>query len=210
MKFTLLTSLVFVLSLHQSWGAFTTELQFSTLFDGNVLSGIADEDGVVTNGLSWGILVGAPGSDFSTPLVTELGLSTVDGEELASGLRFFSGGVTAEVPPFADDGPANGAVLSANFDFTGFTPNVGMSDEFALIWFGNGITSGDTLEVGANYGILTNPVFVLEGDGVLDRNSPFAGPEGPFAANLVVQGVPEPSAALLGLIGVLGMLRRRR
>ena len=173
------------------------------------LTNIADAAGSTANGLSWGFLIAETGSSIGAPLATDLGISTVDGSELADGLIFFEGGITGNAIGF-DAGP--GAILdSGTIDYSAFS-DIDAGNPFALIWFDRAFAAGDTLQVGDAYGLLENPAFVVPPDGtsLQDFSGLFAGADEIRPAALLVQPIPEPSSALLVGIASLGLLRRRR
>ena len=185
-------------------------LQFSNQFGTGVLSNIADETGDTSNGLVWGILVAESGTDFSSPL-TDLGLSAVDGAQLAPGYRYFSGGLTTNFTVSLDGGP-NAGVISATdtIDATDYNPGVDSGDRFALIWFQRTFAEGGMVSAGTNYGLLTNDTFNLPSDGASDQpyEGEFVGADPLRSATLAV--VPEPSTALLAFLSLAGLLRRKR
>lgn len=189
-------------------------LSFSLRFSvgNNALTNIADENGTAATGLSWGILIAESGNDFSAPIAASpLGLSTADGSLFGSGIRFFNGGLTVNLPFGTDTG--SGVInTSGNIDASAFEPEIGTGDSFALIWFQNGFTSGtDNLEVGDNYGILTDNNFLVPSDGsTLAPFTLFAGPDPVRSANLVVQAIPEPSSLMLLALGSGFLAFRRR
>ena len=190
-------------------GALSFSLQFSNVFGDGVLSGIADEAGDLTSGLSWGILIAESGNDFSNPLTTELGISTADGTELAEGFRFFNGGLTTAIPIGTD--PGMGVIGSTGLIEVS-DPGIDTGDSFALIWFERGFVAGDLLEIGDQYGILTSSNFTVPGDGasLFPFGSEFNGVDPVRAASLTVLAIPEPaSALLLGLASSLFLSRRR-
>jgi hypothetical protein len=98
----------------------------------------------------------------------------------------------------------------------GSNPLVNPGDAFAIIWFDVTSFGGNALD-GQKYGLLSTPTtadplqpLVLGNDtSGLNYAKNFIGTENARPANLIM-GVPEPSAALLGALGALGLLRRRR
>lgn len=99
----------------------------------------------------------------------------------------------------------------------GANPLVNPGDSFAIIWF-DATAFGGAAAAGQKYGILSTPTtadplqpLVLGNDtSGLNYSKNFIGTEPSRPANLTLGTVPEPSAALLGAIGALGLLRRRR
>lgn len=203
MKSPLLVPLILVSSVLAASAQISFNLQFSDFGDNN-LTGIADETGDVASGLSWGLLVAETGNDFSNPITTQIGISTADGAELAPGFRFYSGGTTIEFDPFR-------GVIAASNSITLNSPGFGTGDSFALIWFQRGFTSGDTLNVGDNYGLLTRDEFLIPSAGATEDFSFLFGDTDPIrSADLTVQAVPEPSSILLISLASTFLLRRRR
>lgn len=187
----------------------TAQTTFSALFSDfntNNLTGIADENSSISEGLSWGILVAETGNDFSNPITTQFGIPTSDGAELENGFRFYNGGLTL------DQGTGLEGLIAGSQNITINSPGFGTGDSFALIWFQRGFTSGDILNAGDNYGILTDSSFVVPDDGT--NNVPFfsnfAGNDPVRPANLTVQAVPEPTSVLLVSFASALLLRRRR
>ena len=85
---------------------------------------------------------------------------------------------------------------------------IGTGDAFRIIWFDTTVTGGTAL-AGQEYGTLENAAFLIPGDGAtVPFTTLFAGAD-PLK-QMTHTFVPEPSAALLGLLGVAGLLRRRR
>ena len=211
MKFKSLVPLLVLSSLSSAYGVLTFSVQFSNPPFGGTLSGIADETGSTASGLAWGFLIAESGDDFSNSLVTDLGISTLDGSALADGFRFFNGGVTSIV----DFGFEQGVGVidsSGTVDATAYTPAINSGDSFALIWFERGFSAGDTLQVGDNYGILTDASFVVPADGAsLEPLAPnFVGADPVRSATLTVQAIPEPSSVFLVLVSSSLFLLRRR
>lgn len=203
MKSPLLVPLILVSSVLAASAQISFNLQFSDFGDNN-LTGIADETREIAAGLSWGLLVAETGNDFSNPITTQIGISTADGAELAPGFRFYSGGTTIEFDSFR-------GVIAASNPITLNSPGFGTGDSFALLWFQRGFTSGDTLNVGDNYGLLTRDEFLIPSAGATEDFSFLFGDTDPLrSADLTVQAVPEPSSILLISLASTFLLRRRR
>lgn len=132
---------------------------------------------------------------------------------------------------YSNDGGTNVAnssfrpsqIASINFGTNG----VAASQAFAVIWFdlvniatGASATLGTTSVDGTYYGMVTNAMATAAAgtdlllpaaqSGSTDVNSSFLGAESARPAGFQLGAVPEPSAALLGALGALGLLRRRR
>ena len=99
----------------------------------------------------------------------------------------------------------------------GVSPLVNPGDAFAIIWF-DATAFGGAAANGQKYGLLSAPTtadplqgLVLGNDtSGLNYAKNFIGVESANPANFTLGAVPEPSAALLGAMGALGLLRRRR
>jgi len=118
----------------------------------------------------------------------------------------------------ANDGAAN---LFRPTQITALTlgqNGVATGKSFAVIWF-DATSFGGTSADGQKYGMVTGPTgtpdaqtLVLPSDtSTTNYSKNFLGTETPRLASLTLGGaVPEPSTALLGMLGALGLLRRRR
>ena len=161
------------------------------------------------DGLDWGIVIATgANTDFSQPLLGQVGLSMEDGANLGNDYIFYYGGVTA---PVGIPNPGNGAIVaSAPLNYSATYTN----KEFAIIWFDS--TTKEDLSPGLKYGLITNadlPSATLiapspDTGGEVSFSSSFPGVEAITPTNLTL--VPEPSTALLGLLGLAGLLRRKR
>ena len=109
----------------------------------------------------------------------------------------------------------NGLVAARNFAFY-FFPGVTFTTQSAT-YTANGQVGGMN-STSADAGAGTGPMVIpSEGATTNPGASTFAGgdlggstPDATFRAVAISAAIPEPSAALLGAIGVLGLLRRRR
>lgn len=191
-------------------------LQFSS--SSQQLTNISDSNGVTgQDGLLWGVLVDRAASGFDSVPVS-VGVNLSDGSEIAPDFFFFNGGTTSTLPFGTDTGsPAAGTITTTGDIDPGVIPGITLDSSsgtptgssFALMWFDSGINSGDSLEAGDQYGLLTDNRFNLPTDG--NFSEPylfFGGADSVRAANLVV--IPEPSTLALAGLGLLGFLRRRR
>lgn len=173
----------------------------------------ANAAGVPTNGLFYGVIIDASGNGYSgsyRPVI------------LASGAVF---GLTTSTDISSDDV----LVLSSGLTYSDTTTpgtifdvgsfpydsNVNQGDSFRIVWF-----DGDAI------GTLSDASFLLPTAGNLtDYDAPFVGSVDPVrSAGLAYSGtssvstgsgftfvpIPEPSAALLGVIGAFSLLHRRR
>lgn len=190
---------------------FTSGSNFATNFAGNIGGGTA--------GLTYGIVVQGGASDLlASTIASDLNGVTLQntsiaptGTLLASGNSLFIStsltSVVPNIPPAAGDANVAGSITSiANVD----TGVIGNGSSYALVWFDTGIAAGDTLVDGNYFGVINDPVFVIPADGAtVNHSAPFAGTDPVHSADQLI-GVPEPSIALLGALGVLGLIRRRR
>jgi len=212
-----------------SQAAVTLTISAVTGSTSGVLTKLASSTGDTTSTKVWGILVDTLGNGFktnsylaSTPISLAAGASTT--LQIASGtlavatddVLIISGNLMVNTNNATLDG---GSVASGNLarptqiasvPYTGFT----VGNPFAIVWF-DATTLGGTAVVGTKYGVYTNPGLILPADGsTLSFNSLFVGAESTTntASNTLnsLEVVPEPSAALLGAVGVIGLLRRRR
>jgi hypothetical protein len=85
---------------------------------------------------------------------------------------------------------------------------VNQGDAFGIIWFSRDVTPGSNFLPSSRYGFLAIAGLNLPAEGSNQvYTSLFVGADPVRPANLIV---PEPSALLLSLLGVLPFLRRRR
>lgn len=198
-------------------------ISFNSPFVGGMSGGFANTGGVVTNGMHWGIFIDGSNNglvDYApiTPSVNAIvNLVNATTSIATDDWMYFAGDLTAD--------SSQGGVLSEG-DFVTPGANGGVSTfinlnlvspalagkAFSLFW----------LE-GGKAGLLSDAQFILPPDGsTVTFDNPFVGVDPVRTAGLAYSGtsgtstgpavnfVPEPSAALLGAIGALGLLRRRR
>ena len=182
-------------------------ITFNAAFAGGVSSNLANNAGVVSNGMFYGIIVDGNGNgigstyDAIDPILGGSFALTVGGLATDDFL-FFASDLTADTTAllegdFTTTG-GSGSVSGVAFNFSGAA---GAGDSYSLVWFDPN---------GVNAGALSNAAFVVPADGnVVTHDSPFVGVDPIRAANNITF-VPEPSVALLGLFGAIGFLRRRR
>ncbi len=212
--------LALVLASAASSSAATVVVQFSA-GTATVATGFADALGSAAAGLAWGIIVSNGDAVFSPVpegfmLSTTTGLGT-NGTQLGVSNDYFFG---SSVLTAAQATGGEAGTLGKIGQLTAITKGVGAvtGSAFALVWFDRSVTSATgTVTGGTKYGLLTDPSFVIPADGVTQSLATAAALNGGASGDLVkpantftVQGVPEPSAALLGALGALGLLRRRR
>lgn len=176
----------------------------------------------VANGTLF-VLVGFTGSSFSGGLavnstITEVGANAA----FVTGQTITLGSALAGLGTIFHVGSTTGStaeVALAGLDNSG---NVASGNSYAIYWFPGQVVSAGPETVGGQVGGFSSsggtPGFSLDGMVIApngqDVTQGFATVSGggnianalPQAVNLV----PEPSAALLGALGALGLLRRRR
>lgn len=205
-------------------GAVTLQFSTTTVYVGGFQNGSGSINGPSAR-MVWGVIVSGDNGVFE-------GASTTtpydDGFSLAAttsgiALSLLGGGATddrlyiASAVMAQNAGAVDGAAAGDNriLSFSGLTFNgtAGAGDKFAVVWFDQ-LTLGGTAGEGLKYGILENAAFVLPNDG---STTPYgvaggftgADPSKPMDYALGV-AVPEPSIALLGALGIFGLVRRRR
>jgi hypothetical protein len=184
-----------------------------------VLTGLAAGDGSLNQNLVWGILVDTTGNGVlgnsydgfsiaanSSVVLTSNGAATDDVLFIGSGLMVNTNNATL------DGGTLASGNLARPTTLTGLTygpaNGVSLGDAFYIMWmdktaFGTEMVGGD------KYGLFRIPEFTIPADGsTVSFQSFFVGedPVRPMGFTII----PEPSAALLGALGALGLLRRRR
>lgn len=165
------------------------------------LASVGNAGGVATNGLTWGVVVdtGANGFGFDMNFLAPLNL--VDGFINGSDdYLYLSANTTTAL------GPSNGVVTSvvANYDADAAVTG---GQAYKLIWF-DGVAAGGALDNGQSYGLSAATSALPAGNADLQQPAEFVGDNG--AASNPITVVPEPSIALLGGLGLLGLIRRRR
>lgn len=211
--------LMFTATVISAPAAVTLNTQFGTAFDS---SGVA-----VANGTLWALVVdvgsngftgfGANSSLASQPALTAdafftAGQSLAVGGNLNGNTIFRMGGFNGAGPGITD-GPV-GITYGVNGTAAGLN--------YAFYWFpGATFTGGSSETIGSQVGGINTTsndgIFdfgmVLPPDGALASTGAATAEGGGSLADSSFQAVnliPEPSAALLGAIGALGLLRRRR
>lgn len=205
-----------------SQGAVTLTISAVTGATSGVLTNLASSTGDVTSTKVWGILVDTSGNGFAGGY--NGGISLVAG---ASTTLQNSGGATDDVfivssnlmvntnNATLDGGTVAAGTLArpTQIASVAFANGISQGDAFRIMWF-DATALGGTADNGSKYGVYSNAGLVIPADGSnTSFNALFVGAETTVVpGNLTLQGaaVPEPSAALLGAIGALGLLRRRR
>jgi len=210
-------------------GASTVTFSAVTGASNGVLTNLQSSSGNATSTKVWGILV-----DTSAGQDGFLATSTyLSGFSLAASVQSVLTTTTGGIPTNTNDvlliasalmSNSNNATLDGGTLASGtlarplsinFAYNNGIvaGQHFSLIWFDTIVNAaGTTSAQGAAYGLLSNAAFIIPSDGTVNLNltSNFVGVDTVHLANQTLVSVPEPSAALLGALGALGLLRRRR
>jgi hypothetical protein len=234
MKIKLLSVITTALLANMASGAVTLSFSNATNWLSNFANGSGSsidtpEIAGSENRLVWGIIVdsdnnGFAGANAENPYddgfslaanTTGILLNNTNGGSSGDVLYIASAVMASSTTALAGEGVAN---VNRLLTFSGLTFNAtlgaGAGDKYAIIWFDR-TTLGGTATVGTKYGIFELPDAIdnLPPDGTNASTYPaqFAGVDGlktmGFAAGLAV---PETSTSLLGALGALALLRRRR
>lgn len=192
--------------------AATVNIQISQ--GSNQATNFANADGTISNGLVWGLMFSTADSNFSVfepgfTLSTSLNgtlIPTTDDYFISSSVLTAQGTTT----DIANPGKIN--IMNSIQMNVPATNAIVTGTPFAIVWFDSTITSAtQALGGGTKYGLLSNPAWTIPAAGATQNiSSFFAGSPDPVKLANTFTVVPEPSAALLGAIGALGLLRRRR
>lgn len=191
--------------------------------------GAAAASAIATNGsnrMVWGIIVdggtdGFNGASGLTPYKSGFSLAantsgislstTTTGLDSVStnDVLYIAGAVMA-----SNSSALDGSSLNMNrlLSFTGLTYSgaVAQGKSFAIVWFDKTALGGNSTD-GLQYGVFATGLTLPADPGTYNLASNFAGGDAvktqAYALNTIV---PEPSSALLGMVGALGLLRRRR
>jgi hypothetical protein len=184
-----------------------------------------------TQRLVWGIIVDGNNNGLQSGAYLGNGInSTVLQSKLGAQILNTSAGATDDVlylagSVFSTSGTGDSSTGKARpLSITNIAMNangVGTGDAFSLVWFdldsvdigGTTITSSanstvPNLLAGLKYGVLGVSQALPTDGQTLTIASNYTGADPVRTANFAL--VPEPSAALLGALGALGLLRRRR
>ena len=225
MKITLaIASLIGLAGLAQA----AVTLQFSDT--SNYLSNFANGAGSSTaadasNRMVWGIIVDGGVDGFNgANAVTQyksgfslasnntgiaLSTTTTGADTIATNdVLYIAGALMASNSSALDGAPVNMNRLLAFSNLT-YGGNVAAGKSFAIVWFDK-LALGGTATTGMKYGVFATGLALPADPGTYNLSSNFAGADPLKTQAFVVDAVPEPSAALLGAIGALGLLRRRR
>lgn len=224
MKITLaIASIIGLASLAQA----AVTLQFSDT--SNYLSNFANGAGnaIATDGsnrMVWGIIVdggidGINGASLLTPYkagfslaanntgislsTTTTGLDTVNTNDV-----LYIASAVMGSSATALDGAASNTNRLLSFTNLIYGGAVAAGKSFAIVWF-NQTALGGTATDGLKYGVFATGLTLPADPGNYNLASNFAGAD-TLKPQAYVVGVPEVSSALLGAVGALGLLRRRR
>ena len=90
-----------------------------------------------------------------------------------------------------------------------YSGNVAAGKAYAIVWFDR-TALGGTAGQGLKYGVMPTGLVLPADPGTSSLGPNFAGADPLKTLDFTVGAIPEPSAALLGAVGALGLLRRRR
>jgi hypothetical protein len=205
-----------------SFAAKGATLIFTNVGTGALATGFADAESNIASGLVWGVVVDTAGNGFATT-AWDAGF-TYSANVGGIVLQNSAGGATDDVlflhTALTSSRTGDGATASSavnSISTVTFTNGVQGGNAFGIIWFDRGIALNSASADGQKFGFITTglnpaPTFVLPAGAAdaTDYSAAFAGTDPTRAANLTLGVIPEPSTALLGLLGVLGLVRRRR
>ena len=148
----------------------TVSFQFSVPYQSGIASNFANAAGVVTNGMQWGIVVDTAGNGFAnatanydpypagvaTPGFLSVGGTLTDDYYIPGTLTLDASSVVEG--DFTTSG-GQGAIAD-DLQNVPLANGVASGKAFALVWFSN-----NTSINGSRYGMLTDPSFVVPGDG---------------------------------------------
>ena len=183
-----------------------------------IATGFADASSSAASGLVWGLIISNGDTVFTdiTPgfqLAVTTNTGTNGTQIGTSNDWYFGSSVLTSTQATGTEAGALGKIGSLGSINLGTGAVTG--SRFAVVWFDRGITAPEsTIPGGTKYGLLTDSTFLVPASGVTSNLSGFFAaandPIKPANTVTVASAVPEPSAALLGAVGVLGLLRRRR
>ncbi len=219
MKLTILALATTIAATAVSQAAVTLQFASTTA----VLTNLQNSSGATNQTLVWGIVIDTTGNGFSGDYIPGISVSD-NGVANSPNGQFLStsSGVTDDLLVISQNlmtlsGTGDGSTGFArptNLTGLNFLNGVSQGDAFALIWFDYTTKTGQASANGDKYGLLGNGAFVIPADSgsSVSFASNFSGADAARPANLTfgTAPIPEPSAALLGAIGALGLLRRRR
>ena len=189
----------------------TVTLQFSTA--SSKLTNIQNAAGDASGGLRWGIVVSTSNGSFDANGTNYDGFtfpSSGTAVILANGTSgaatddvFYWGGNVTSASVGGTDGGSNVITTLSNISLA---DGISTGDPFALVWFDTSTTND-----GDKYGFLTDASFVIPADGAtIDFSGAFSGADPTRLASNTLGAVPEPSRAVLAIIGFFGLISHRR
>ena len=213
-----LTALLGVLNPLAAWA--TTTLHFNDAYATGLPDNLANDVGVVSNGMRWGVIISTTDAAFAgggTNYDEYAAGSNTAGFLSVGGVLtddyFIPGTLTQNAAFLAGgDGGATAGDGSILDDLTlTYTNGISLNDKFGLVWFGS---AGNTSTAGSKYGFFEDASFVLPGDGLdpiygaaFQGTDPIRSASNTFAS---LAPVPEPSRLLLLGFGAFGLMLRRR
>jgi hypothetical protein len=212
-----------------SQAAVTLQMSSTSNFLTNFLNGAGAGGGT----LAWGIVVDASGNGFQgTAENPYMPFGNISTNTAGTVLSTLTGGASDDVLYISsnlmnlttntNDGAVLGLNRVTNLSNIVYGNGVGQGDIYRLIWFDvTNLSSASA--VGTKYGMYELPAVAMVAPWGANANTLPADP-GTYSAAPASAGadapksmgftlgvaIPEPSAALLGAIGALGLLRRRR
>lgn len=191
--------------------AATVNIQISQ--GSNQATNFANKDGTISNGLVWGLMISTTNSTFSQlPKDFQLGTS-LNGGLIAGTDDYFISSAVLTAQGTTTDAANPGKINIMNGININVAENaITTGQQFAIVWFDSSVTSATQAVAGGTwYGLMTNATWTIPAAGATQNISTFfqTSPD-PVKAADDFQVAPEPSAMLLGLLGALGLLRRRR
>lgn len=204
-------------------------LNFSADFESGISQNLATSAGVPSNGLKWGVLVDGTGNGISRSNgTTGTKYDVLPGGLVAGQYVLSIGGVDTDDILIIATTTTVDTSLTGGVEGDGITGG-GVGGIYDInVNLANGVTTGDAFYVvwfdGLRGGTLGDATFTIPSDTfAVNYGEPFVGVDPVRSAGLGYTGtsptanpaggiafVPEPSAALLGAIGAIGLLRRRR
>ncbi len=209
-------SILAALLLGASAASATVTLQFTT--SSIYATNFANSTGVGGSTMVWGIVIDTArdGFDFNgsgyffNVSMTAGGQSLLDGSGAPSDDFLFISPALMNLVPGVNDGAAVGqnritSIVNVPYGSNG----IDFGDAFAVVWFDRTALGGAQTSYGNPFGTVTNALFTIPADAsVTSYAAAFAGPD-PLKP-MTYAFIPEPSCAVLGLLGAFGLLRRRR
>lgn len=193
--------------------AATVNIQISQ--GANQATNFASRDGNTFNGLVWGLIISTGNNTFTDipqgfQLSTSLNGTLIPGSDdyLIMSAVLTAQGTQGDIANPGKINALNGVVMN-----DAATNAIVTGNQFAIVWFDTSITSPtqSTANGGQWYGIMTNAAWTIPAAaGTRNVSADFATTPDPVKLADDVRIAPEPSAMLLGLLGAVGLLRRRR